>query len=68
MIASQRVVEGRLAVVFLPARIRQLLFGVFRGAARGAAVLTSDEVEEAVMEAIAEEQERVSKDESLLDS
>ena len=58
MVAHQRVVDGRLEVIFLPAPHKQSLFGVFREAGRRAKVLSSDDVEEAVMEAIAEEQAR----------
>jgi bifunctional DNA-binding transcriptional regulator/antitoxin component of YhaV-PrlF toxin-antitoxin module len=56
MIADQRVVNGRWEVVFLPAPHRRSLFGVFRHAAQRPGVLTSTDVENAVIDAIAEEQ------------
>jgi len=64
MIAHQRVVDGRLEVVFRPAPHRRSLFGVIRHAVRGAGVLSSGEVEYAVTEAIAEEQAMSNHDES----
>ena len=58
MIAHQRVVNGRLEVVFLPAPHRRSLYGVFYREGEPPRLTTPEEVEEAVMEAIAEEQER----------
>lgn len=58
MIAYQRVVSGHLEVVFLPAPHRRSLFGVFYREGEEAKVTTGEELEEAVMEAIAEEQAR----------
>lgn len=58
MIAYQRVVNGRLEVIFLPAPHRRSLAGVFYDPHRGPGPMTGDELEEAVMEAIAAEQER----------
>jgi hypothetical protein len=54
MIAYQRVIHGRLVVDFLPAPHRRSLFGVFRLTARRASVLSSDDIENAVVEAIAD--------------
>ncbi len=56
MVAHQRVVSGHLEVVFLPAPHRKSLFGVFHRAGEGAKEISAEYVEEAVMEAIAEEQ------------
>jgi bifunctional DNA-binding transcriptional regulator/antitoxin component of YhaV-PrlF toxin-antitoxin module len=56
MIAHQRVVDGRLEVVFLPAPHTRSLFGVFRDPARAARVTTAEELEAAVAEAIAAEE------------
>ena len=54
MVAQQRVVDGRLEIVFLPAPHRRSLFGVLRGMGAGRAPVTGEELEEAVMEAVAE--------------
>lgn len=55
MVAYQRVVAGHLEVVFLPAPHRESLYGVFHREGEPPRVTTGDELEEAVMEAIAEE-------------
>ena len=57
MVAYQRVVSGRLEVIFLPAPHRRSLYGALHREGEEPQVTTSDEIEEAVMEAIAEEQE-----------
>lgn len=57
MIAYQRVVHGRLEVIFLPAPHRRSLYGMFEHMGNTSAVITAEELEEAVMEAVAEEQE-----------
>jgi len=54
MIAYQRVVNGRLEIVFLPAPHRRSLFGVFHQEGRPAWPLTGEELNDAVMEALAE--------------
>ena len=60
MVAYQRVVDGRLEVIFLPAPHRESLFGVFHREGEPPKVVTGEDLEEAVMEAIAEEQARES--------
>lgn len=57
MVAHQRVVNGRLEVMFLPAPHRRSLSGVFHREGEESKVLTRTDLEEAVMEAIAEEQD-----------
>lgn len=54
MIAHQRVVNGRLEIVFLPAPHTRSLFGVLRGMGAGRAPVTAEDLEEAVREAVAE--------------
>src|SRR3990172_4265131 len=56
MIAYQRVVSGRLEVFFLPAAHRRSLCGVLHREGEPVKVRNGEELEEAVMEAIAEEQ------------
>ncbi len=56
MIAYQRVVSGHLEVVFLPAPHRRSLYGVFHRPGERDKARTPEEIEEAVMEAVAEEQ------------
>ena len=57
MIAYQRVVEGwKLEIIFLPAPHRESQFGVFFREGEPPGPMTGEELEEAVMEAIAEEQ------------
>ena len=58
MIAHQRVVGGRLEIVFLPAPHRRSLFGALRGMGAERAPVTGEELERAVMEAVAEKQLR----------
>lgn len=58
MIAYQRIVDGHLEVFFLPALHRQSLFGVFREASKRPGPMDGEELEQAVMAAIAEEHER----------
>jgi bifunctional DNA-binding transcriptional regulator/antitoxin component of YhaV-PrlF toxin-antitoxin module len=61
MVAYQRVVGGRLEVVFLPAPHRRSLYGVcHQGSERSSPALTQDQLENAVMEAVAEERKRQS--------
>ncbi|MBI2942356.1 MAG: AbrB/MazE/SpoVT family DNA-binding domain-containing protein [Chloroflexi bacterium] len=55
MIAYQRVTNGRLEVIFLPAPHRRSLSGVFYRQGEGVKVATGDDLEEAVMEAVADE-------------
>ena len=57
MIAYQRVIGGHLEVVFLPAPHRRSLFGALRGDPVDRPVITRDDINEAVMEAVAEELE-----------
>jgi bifunctional DNA-binding transcriptional regulator/antitoxin component of YhaV-PrlF toxin-antitoxin module len=56
MIAFQRVVADHLEVVFLPEPHRKSLRGAFHRPGEQPRVTTSEQIEEAVMEAIAEEQ------------
>ena len=58
MIAYQRVVAGHLEVVFLPRPHRNSLYGVLRQEGEEPKVVTAQQLEEAVMEAIAAEQEQ----------
>lgn len=58
MIAHQRVVEGRLEVVFLPAPHRRSLYGILRQEGESWRVTDGDQLEAAVMEAVAEERAR----------
>jgi len=58
MVAHQRVVDGRLEVVFLPAPHRRSLYGALRQEGEPPQVTDGDRLEAAVMEAIAEERER----------
>ena len=57
MVAHQRVVDGRLEVIFLPAPHDRSLFGVFHREGEPPRITTPEELEAAVMEAIAAEQE-----------
>jgi hypothetical protein len=52
MVAHQRVVDGRLEVVFLPAPHRRSLAGQLRRGS-GPAAVTNDEIERAVQDSIA---------------
>lgn len=56
MLAYQRVGEGYVEVVFLPAPHRRSQFGVFHEFGRRGQVMTADQLEEAVMEAVTAEQ------------
>ncbi len=58
MVAYQRVVDGRMEIIFLPAPHKESLFGVFHRKGEEPKVVTSEQLEEAVMEAIADELER----------
>ncbi len=59
MIAYQRIVDGRLEVVFLPAPHRRSLYGVFHDPDRAPGPMTGSELETSVIEAIdAEQSER----------
>ena len=62
MVAYQRVVGDRLEIIFLPAPHRRSLSGALHREGEEPKVLTGDGLEEAVMEAIAEEQERARDD------
>ena len=55
MVAHQRVIGDRLEIVFLPAPHSRSLFGVFHDADGGVRATTSDELEEAVSTALADE-------------
>lgn len=52
MIAYQRVIDGRLEVVFLPAPHQRSLYGALRRRGESPQVVTADQLEEAVAEAI----------------
>ncbi len=56
MVAHQRVVGGRLEVMFLPAPHHRSLFGALHQEGEQPKVIDSDALEEAVIEALAEEQ------------
>lgn len=56
MVAYQRLVAGHLEVFFLPAPHRRSLCGVLHREGEPVKVRNGQELEEAVMEAIAEEQ------------
>lgn len=56
MVAYQRVVAGRLEIVFLPAPHRRSLHGVFHRTAERVRSATAEDTEKAVMEALADEQ------------
>ena len=58
MVAYQRVVAGHLEVIFLPEPHRKSLYGVFHQETEQPQTITADELEEAVMEALAAEQEQ----------
>ena len=53
MVAYQQVVGSHLEVIFLPEPHRRSLYGVFHQQAEQPWAITADELEEAVMEAIA---------------
>jgi bifunctional DNA-binding transcriptional regulator/antitoxin component of YhaV-PrlF toxin-antitoxin module len=53
MIAYQRVANGRLEVVFLPAPHHRSLFGAFHREGEPPKVLTGDDLEAAVIDAVA---------------
>jgi hypothetical protein len=57
MVAYQRVVDGHLEVVFLPAPHNRSLFGALHREGEEPKVVDAHQLEEAVMEAIAEELE-----------
>ncbi len=54
MVAYQRVVDGRLEVIFLLAPHRRSLYGVFQGKGGQPPVADGDQLEEAVADALAE--------------
>ncbi len=56
MVAYQRVILGRLEVIFLPGPHRQSLSGALARDGEKPVVLTRDEIEQAVEQAIAEEE------------
>jgi hypothetical protein len=53
MVAYQRVVGRHLEVIFLPEPHRRSLYGVFHQQAEQPQAITTDELEQAAMEAIA---------------
>jgi bifunctional DNA-binding transcriptional regulator/antitoxin component of YhaV-PrlF toxin-antitoxin module len=55
MVAHQRVVDGRLEVLFLPSPHRRSLAGVLRDRAGAASTRSNEEIEQAVQEAVADE-------------
>lgn len=55
MVAYQRVVAGRLEVIFLPEPHSKSLYGAFHRDDEQSIVVTPDQLEEAVMQAVAEE-------------
>jgi bifunctional DNA-binding transcriptional regulator/antitoxin component of YhaV-PrlF toxin-antitoxin module len=61
MIAYQRVVDGRLEVRFLPAPHRRSLFGVLHRPGEPAKVVTGEHLDQAVMEAVADERQRAER-------
>jgi bifunctional DNA-binding transcriptional regulator/antitoxin component of YhaV-PrlF toxin-antitoxin module len=56
MVAHQRVVNGHLEIVFLPEPHSRSLYGAFRNDSGGRAMTDPNDVEEAVMAAVAQEQ------------
>jgi hypothetical protein len=62
MVAYQRVVSGRLEVIFLPAPHRRSLYGALHREGEEPQATTADELEDAVMEAIAADQELLEGD------
>ena len=59
MVAHQRVVDGRLEVIFLPESHHESLYGVFQDEGRSQArALLPEELEEAVMAAVAQDHEQ----------
>lgn len=59
MIAYQRVVAGHLEVIFLPAPHQRSLYGVLHREGKEPKATTASELEEAVMDAVAEKQEKI---------
>lgn len=57
MLAYQRVMSGHLEVIFLPAPHRRSLTGALHRSDEKLSPLTGDEIELAVMEALAQEQD-----------
>lgn len=62
MIAYQRVVDDHLEVYFLPGPHNRSLFGVLHREGEEPKVVTGEQLEEAVMEAIAAELARPNED------
>lgn len=58
MVAHQRIVNGHLEIVFLPTPHRESLYGVFHREGEGVLTSTAEDVERAVMEAVAQEREQ----------
>jgi hypothetical protein len=58
MVAHQRVVDGRLEVVFLPAPHTRSLAGMLHRPGDNEAVLTGEELEEAAMLGLAADEQR----------
>ena len=56
MVVHRRVVNGHLEIVFLPEPHSRSLYGAFRSDSGGRAMADPNDVEEAVMAAVAEEQ------------
>lgn len=63
MIAYQRVVDGRLEIAFLPGPHRESLAGILRREGTPPGPMTGEELEQAVMEAVAEKYERMERGE-----
>lgn len=62
MVAHQRVVSGHLEIIFLPASHRRSLCGVLRREGEEPKVANADDLEAAVMEAIAEKEAEEGRD------
>lgn len=58
MVAHQRVVAGKLEVVFLPAPHDRSLAGALGGHRGGKPIISNDDIERAVEEAVAAELDR----------
>lgn len=59
MLAYQRIVDGHLEVIFLPPPHRRSLFGALHRDGEPPLVTTAEQLEQAVMEAVAEKQARL---------
>ena len=56
MVAFQQVVDGQLRILFLPAPHRESLFGILHEPGEEPKVLTGEDLEQAVTDAVAEKQ------------